>query len=63
MKEVGVSLWWDMLFGIHCLWVCSVKISWRMGGVLEEQDGDVVGVSWPGPVSSQLSRLNAHFRL
>ena len=43
----------------------SVEISWRMG-LLEEQDGDVVGVFLPlpfGPASGPLSILNAYFRL
>ena len=43
----------------------SVEISWRMG-LLEEQDGAVVGVFLPlpsGPASGPLSILNAHFRL
>ena len=42
-----------------------VKISWRTG-VLEEEDGVVVGVFWPfpsSPASDPLSILNAHFRL
>ena len=45
-----VGFWW------------SVKISWRMG-ILEEQDGGVVGVFWSLPPSGPLSIINAHFRL
>ena len=38
----------------------SVKFSWRMG-LLEEQEGAVVGVFWPLP--SDPASLNAHFQL
>ena len=48
-----VDFWW------------SVKISWGMA-VFEQQDGAVVGLSWPflsGLASSPLGMSNAHFRL
>ena len=41
---------------------CSVEITWGMA-VLEQQDGAVVGLSWPLLASRPLSMLNAHFRL
>ena len=63
--------WWNVIVCLLVLsWLLlalfvdfrwSVKISWIMG-VLEEEDGAVVGVSWPLP-SDPLSILNAHFRL
>ena len=46
-----------------CSTVCGLPVvSWRMG-VLDEQDGAVVGVFWPLPSSPASCPLNAHFQL
>ena len=82
MQEVGcvvvVGNVVDVIVGVvqavlhywHCLWTSGGLLMvgqniLRMG-LLEEQDGSVVGVFWPltsGQASSPLSILNAHFRL
>ena len=67
---VVVGVWWNVIvcllvltrlyctIGIVCGLLVgfrqSVKISWWMG-ILEEQDGAVVGVFWPRPASGPLS--------
>ena len=59
-----------VLYYWHCLWTSGwlsvVGQNVLRMGLLEEQNGAVVGVFWPlpsSPASSPLSILNAHFRL
>ena len=73
-------VWWKCAFwccpGCAVLVALFVDFRWASGGqskfvgvymgVLEEQDGTVVGVLWPlpsGPASGSLGILNAHFQL
>ena len=73
---VMVGVWWNVIDVLVCLLVLSrlcctssivceipvglVKIS-RRKGILEEQDGVVVGVFWPLSASGPLSILNTDF--
>ena len=56
MQEVGCVIVMGNVVDVRLLCICglmvgfwwSVKFSWRMG-ILEQEDGTVVGVYWPLP--------------